>query len=377
MAETAVRRRIGIAGAGPAGLAAALALARDGHAVHLYERHPGLAPVGAGLLIQPQGLEALAALGLGAEFDAVSVPVTRLLGHTHRGWSLVDLDLAKRPARGVSRAQLAGVLYRAAAAAGAVFHFGREVVDLEEAAAGHDVFVIANGAASTLREPAGMAAPAVPYAWAALWGQFTVPAWPHAEVLLQRYRGTRQMVGLLPTEMTPQGLRLSLFWSLRRDAYEDWRAGDLEAWKQSVLDLWPEAEGAVGQIRRHDDLALAVYRHSWPRRMANPPFAVMGDAAHAMSPQLGLGTTLALQDALGLAHALRTHAAVPEALRAYDKDRLLPARAYQTLSRLLTPCFQGTHGGLVRDLAFAWGRKVPGVQWAMQRSLAEPPPGRN
>ncbi|KQM78734.1 NAD(P)/FAD-dependent oxidoreductase [Xylophilus sp. Leaf220] len=386
LATAAPRYRIALAGAGPAGLAAALALARDGHEVHVYERHPGLAPVGAGLLIQPQGLEALESLGLREAFDAVSVPVDRLLGHSHRGWTLVDLDMARRPARGVSRAQLAGLLGHAAAEAGARLHFGEPVESLRAEGAGawvnhggaasrFDLCVIANGAASSLRTPAGLADAARPYAWGALWGQFTVPGWDGATTLLQRYHGTREMVGLLPTEMTPQGLRLSLFWSLRRDGYAAWRASDLGAWRRRLLDLWPEARPVFDQVQRHDDLALAVYRHSWPRRMARGPFAVMGDAAHAMSPQLGLGTTLALQDALALAHGLRSHGTLAAGLAAYSRDRLWPSRAYQTLSRLLTPCFQSTHGGWVRDAAFAFGRKVPGVQWAMQRSLTEPPPG--
>jgi len=376
--------RIAIAGAGPAGLAAALALARDGHEVHVFEKHSSLAPVGAGLLIQPQGLEALAALGVGEAFEAVSVPVTRLLGHTHRRWTVVDLDFSARPARGVARAPLAQVLYQAAVAAGAQIHFGREVETVEALGpralariggveSHYDALVVANGAASTLRESAGLAAASRPYAWGALWGQFTVPDWPQPQSLLQRYRGTGQMVGLLPTGMTPQGLRLSLFWSLRCDRHAHWQASDLAQWRASVLALWPEARAAVEQVARHEDLAFAVYRHSWPRAMARAPFAVMGDAAHAMSPQLGLGTTLALQDALGLAHGFRTQATVAAALQAYERQRLLPARAYQTLSRLLTPCFQASHGGLLRDLAFALGRKVPGVQWAMQRSLAEPP----
>ncbi len=377
--------RIAIAGAGPAGLAAAIALARDGHAVDVFERHPGLAPVGAGLLIQPQGLEALAAFGLADAFAAVSVPVTRLLGHAHRGWTLVDLDFARRPARGVSRARLSRLLHGAAIAAGAQVHFGqpidtlgRDGPDAVLRIGGRDeryaLCVVANGAASTLRESAGLAAAARPYAWGALWGQFTVADWPQADVLLQRFRGTREMVGLLPTEATPQGLRLSLFWSLRRDRYDAWRTGDLAAWRDGVRRLWPEAAPVLEQIVRHDDLALAVYRHSWPRAMARAPFAVMGDAAHAMSPQLGLGTTLALQDALGLAAGLRGHTTLADGLAAYQRARLGPSRAYQTLSRLLTPCFQADRGGWLRDLAFAGGRRLPGVRWAMQRSLAEPPP---
>ncbi|WP_162591799.1 FAD-dependent oxidoreductase [Variovorax sp. PBL-E5] len=81
---------IGIAGAGPAGLATAIALSRLGHRIEVFEKHPTLEPLGAGLLIQPQGLHALDALGVRRAFDHVSVPIERLLGASHRGWRVVD-----------------------------------------------------------------------------------------------------------------------------------------------------------------------------------------------------------------------------------------------------------------------------------------------
>ena len=110
--------KIGIVGAGTAGLASAIALARAGHAVTVFEKHPSLTSLGAGLLIQPQGIAALDALGVGAAFHAASVPVTRLLGTCHRDWTLVDIPYDETEARGVSRAALAQVLLDAALALG-------------------------------------------------------------------------------------------------------------------------------------------------------------------------------------------------------------------------------------------------------------------
>ena len=56
--------RIGIVGAGTAGLAAAALLARAGHAVEVLERAPDPGPVGAGLLLQPTGMAVLERLGV-------------------------------------------------------------------------------------------------------------------------------------------------------------------------------------------------------------------------------------------------------------------------------------------------------------------------
>lgn len=60
--------RIGVLGAGTAGLVCAFALAQRGHTVAVFERHPQLAPLGAGILVQPSGVRALQELGMGEAF---------------------------------------------------------------------------------------------------------------------------------------------------------------------------------------------------------------------------------------------------------------------------------------------------------------------
>jgi hypothetical protein len=45
---------------------------------------------------------------------------------------------------------------------------------------------------------------------------------------------------------------------------------------------------------------------------------------------------------------------------------------YQMLSKALTPCFQANSKGLWRDLMFAAGLKLPGIQRLMYRSIAAP-----
>lgn len=377
---------IGIAGAGSAGLATALALARAGHRVRVFEKHHGFTTAGAGLLLQPPGVRGLDSLGVDIAALGVGAPIDRLLGLSHRGWRVVDIDYRGDGARAVTRAALGGVLFEAAQRAGAQFSFGCPVQRLDTAQgrarvrhgggeSTFDVFVVADGAASALREQVGLAARSRVYRWGALWGQFWVPEWDGASQLLQRFAGTREMMGLLPTDLGPQGVRLSLFWSIRHDALPAWRAAPIEAWKARLLQLWPEAEPVVRQIGGHDDLAVATYRHTWPRALARGPYCAVGDAAHAMSPQLGLGTTLAVLDALALARALGEHGAQAGPDR-YACSRLMPSRLYQTLSRALTPCFQASGPGLWRDLVFAGSLMVPGVRGLMKRGLLAMPQAR-
>lgn len=82
-----------------------------------------------------------------------------------------------------------------------------------------------------------------------------------------------------------------------------------------------------------------------------------------------VGTTLAVQDALVLAACVDTDGAIEGAAR-YAHNRLRTVRAYQSLSRGLTPCFQHDGKGLWRDLLFAGALLMPGSRYLMHRSIA-------
>jgi 2-polyprenyl-6-methoxyphenol hydroxylase-like FAD-dependent oxidoreductase len=350
--------------------------------VTVFEKHVSVIPLGAGLLIQPQGVAALDALGVGEAFRAASVPVDRLLGTCHRNWTLVDIPYDETEARGVSRAALSQLLLDAALGAGVEIRYaspvetivcrdGQADLCVQGQAAAFDLVVIADGAASILPAQVGLAVASTAYEWGALWSMFDVEHWPRETMLEQRYRSTRQMFGLMPTARVGGKLRLSMFWSLPCNEYAAWKERPLERWKDDLLSLWPESAPVVSQIGSHDQFAFASYRHARARRLARGRVCVVGDAAHAMSPQLGLGATLAVQDALALADAVEERGPVAGAVR-YSERRLGAVRAYQMLSKALTPCFQANGGGLWRDLLFASGLKVPGVQRLMYRSIAAP-----
>jgi 2-polyprenyl-6-methoxyphenol hydroxylase-like FAD-dependent oxidoreductase len=373
---------VGIVGAGTAGLAAAIALARAGHRVTVFEKHASMAPLGAGVLIQPQGVAALDMLGVGNAFHGASVPVKGLLGTCHRNWKLVDICYDNKPARGVSRQALSQVLLNAALPLGVRIRFGSPVdrirsdgmtasVHVGSTVCAFDLVVIADGAASALPAQAGLAVASNIYEWGALWAMFDVAHWPNEALLEQRYHGTRKMFGLMPTAWVNGKLRLSMFWSLPCRDHAEWLTRPLEDWKTELLALWPSSAPVVNQILSHDQFALATYRHARARRLANGPVCVIGDAAHSMSPQLGLGTTLAVQDALALADAVGECGAIAGAAM-YSSRRLRVVRNYQWLSKALTPCFQANSRGLWRDVLFAAGVSIPGIKTLMYRSIAQP-----
>src|SRR5436309_3407953 len=86
--------KVAIVGGGIGGLAAALALLKQGIDVDVYEQAPELKELGAGVQISPNGTRVLYALGLGDAIEKVGVIVAGKeirLWSTGQTWKLFDL----------------------------------------------------------------------------------------------------------------------------------------------------------------------------------------------------------------------------------------------------------------------------------------------
>jgi 2-polyprenyl-6-methoxyphenol hydroxylase-like FAD-dependent oxidoreductase len=377
---------IAIAGAGPAGLAAALLLARDGHRVVLFERFAVPRPLGSGLMLQPAGLAVLSELGLAARILALGRRIDRLFGRVLPSNRIV-LDVrydALGPGRfglAVHRAALFAPLFETVVhERGRELETGRAVSGLDRDAVGRpcvigeagrrfgpfDLVVDATGARSPL---AVLFAP-VPrrsLAYGALWA--TLP-WPSARfdphALEQRYRAASIMVGVLPIgrRVESEGEQTAFFWSLKQAQFDAWRAGDLAAWKADVHRLWPETAPLLDAIVDHEQMTFARYAHHTLARPFAERLVAIGDAAHAASPQLGQGANMALLDARALALALREKAEISAALATYAAMRRWHVRFYQALSATFTPFYQSDSAALprLRDSVVAPATRLPLVR---------------
>ncbi|MER8975712.1 MULTISPECIES: NAD(P)/FAD-dependent oxidoreductase [unclassified Mesorhizobium] len=372
---------IAIAGAGPAGLAAALYLERAGHRVTIFERFDQPKPVGSGLILQPTGLTVLADLGLLDDILALGSRIDRLHGADARtGRTVLNVRYdARRGSRfglAVHRAALFGVLFRAVRRQAITIETGIELETLETGEratlicgngrriGSFDLVVDASGSRSKLRRCVTNPGEPRSLAYGAFWASL---GWrgegfdEHA--LLQRYDKASVMIGVLPIGRPEPGAgkMAAFFWSLKQaDAECVWAAG-LEAWKARLVGLWPECAAFIDQIDSFEQLSLARYGHHTMKTPAGRRLAVIGDAAHSTSPQLGQGANMALLDAAALNYALIGTDRIDTALEAYVRARRWHVRIFQTLSLVLTPFYQSDSIVMpfVRDRLVATLAKVP------------------
>ncbi|MET0791770.1 MAG: NAD(P)/FAD-dependent oxidoreductase, partial [Polyangiaceae bacterium] len=374
--------------------ASAALLGRAGHRVTVYEEFQQPAAVGAGIILQPTGLSVLGELGVlgrvlerGARLEALHCVTPRgstifHLRYGHLAEGLFGL--------GMHRGALFQILHEAAVAGGAVLQRSTHVARVHERpgiaqvlnAAGetigeHDLVVIANGARSDLRRQSGLLLRDRPYPFGALWFVARDPERLYRQQLRQISDGTRYMLGLLPTGLGPSGgaaneHQVSLFWSIRMNRVDAFRRDGLAPWKAHILRYEPDAAFVLDQIEDVEQLLSAGYHDVVMSHWHTQRQVFVGDAAHAMSPQLGQGTNLALLDASELCNALAEAVPLAVALERYSRRRRAHLDFYQFASRWLTPLFQSDLQALgsTRNLAMSLACRLPFVQSEMLRTMS-------
>ncbi|MFD0978592.1 FAD-dependent monooxygenase [Tropicimonas aquimaris] len=327
-----IGQEVTVLGAGIAGLAAARALAMRGAQVKVFEQAPEIAEVGAGLQISPNGAVVLEALGLGREFEEISLESRgAVLRDYARGAEVLRLDLTRFGRFGlVHRADLIALLERGAREVGveiqldthvASVHLNgrRPVLFIDNADAEREALLVAaDGLHSRLR--AALLGEGQPQftgqvAWRALLpiepGE--VPA--EAQVFMGRGRhlvayplrgGTLlNIVGVVETpEWTEEG------WN---------HPGDPARFRS----LFSEFCGPVrGWLERLEEVMVwGLFRHGVAPQWSASNAVMIGDAAHPTLPFLAQGACMALEDAWVLAESLVRHDRANAALDHFESVR--------------------------------------------------------
>ncbi|CAI3152197.1 3-hydroxybenzoate 6-hydroxylase 1 [Acinetobacter calcoaceticus] len=384
-----------IIGAGTAGLATAILLAREGNNVTIFEQVDELSPVGAGLLLQPAGLAVFEHLGVLDEALTLGAKVTGLEGQLPDKRLLVNSHYHEASTNlyglGIHRSTLCHVLTQKLSqySSHITWRMNHTIERLEE----HpneirlfgfnqnqkfddcfDAVLIANGARSQLRPKAWVKVDQA-YPWGAAWSIVPECLALNPQILHQFYDRSKIMMGILPTgaiPSEPEQRLASVFWSLPTAQLPTFLKDEQskQTWLNQVSERWPDVAEWLKQILYNNQIQpkwlSAQYRDVVMTQFGQGRIGVIGDAAHAMSPQLGQGANMALLDAWAFSQSLQLaqkNQNIDWSLlwQHYHQHRRSSTQFYQFLSRLLTPLYQSDHwwaGGL-RDLVFPWMYQIP------------------
>jgi 2-polyprenyl-6-methoxyphenol hydroxylase-like FAD-dependent oxidoreductase len=332
-----------IVGGGIGGLTLAASLARRSIEAELIERAPSWSPVGAGIGL---GINAMMALGqIGADIGVLAK------GATFQCWNLEDakgrliisFDLAeatrraKVPAVSIHRADLHEALI--AAAAPVPIRLGTTLDTLAADAEGVDVafsdgsarryalVVGADGINSQVRE---LAFGRVPVRYAGYTSFRAVVDLARAMPDMIEMWGRGRRIGLAPIN----GKKLYCYTTLSVAAAEpDPPEGRLAMFRRAYGEFGGSFPEVLAQITSSDQLFRTDINEIIDTQWRKGRVLLIGDAAHAMTPNLGQGGAMAIEDAIVLSRLLGEYRSIDAALDSYVERRLNRVTLIQNRSR--------------------------------------------
>jgi salicylate hydroxylase len=346
---------IAISGAGIGGLTAALALARRGWQVCLFERMATLQEAGAGIQLSPNAMKVLAGLGLGETLEPhLTLPTAIVIRRGHDDSEVVRMPLANAAARWgapwgvIHRHALQAALAQAVAGEPAIrLHLGNPIEALKPDSSGVEVLlqggkgfrvdaaIGADGLWSTARLALGLREPPV---YAGKWAWRLVapmaglpPTMQGAETTLRLHSASHlvhypvsggQSLNLVA--VTHEQVAGEPQWS-REPRSGDAIAARFKGWAPQLVEALA-AQSGWRTWPLHDRPAATI--------MAAGRIALLGDAAHPMLPFLAQGAAAAIEDAAVLAACLAPgEPDVPAALQRYANARLARVGRIQAEAR--------------------------------------------
>lgn len=345
-----------IAGGGIGGLAAALGLRRAGWDVTVLEQAAVPGEVGAGISLWPNAMAALEVLGVAEVLRPDTVPSRSAGLRTPGGrWLIRTTTTAIRPGDAVPVLMVhRNALYRALRdrLPDDVITPGARVTAAEQDEHGVEVTFIRHGVTRGIRAALLVAADGIrSTVRSELWPDAAPPAYAGFTawrgVTDQAYRLEQQSVswGRGSEFGLTQLADGRVYWFGTANLPAGHRAEDEHAAVLRRFGHWHHPVGAVirstspSGVLRHD-----IYEH--PRPLPPPArgrIALLGDAAHAITPGLGQGAAMALEDAVVLAAELGTATDPRAGLRRYVDARRSRTTAVARQSARMSRVAQAQH----------------------------------
>ncbi|MFC6079810.1 FAD-dependent monooxygenase [Sphaerisporangium aureirubrum] len=331
--------RIAVVGAGLGGVAAAVGLHRMGHEITLYERATELREAGTGVVIMPNGIRALDAIGSADFIRGRTMPAVNGGLRDWRGRPLLITDAAQAQREVgatvvVRRAELhralrVGLPAESVRTATPVDRLDPTPTEVTVISDGHptmtaDAVIVADGISSRLRAQLFPTHPGLRRTGRMdLRGMLPTPPGLDvtsllASIMLDRRSGA--MFGLFPLGDN------DLYWFTDSKSSQN-QPTPAEARRQllSLTADWHPAVPTLIEATPPTDIyvdPIACLAEPLPT-LALGRIALLGDAAHAMTPDLGQGASQAFEDAAALTRHLSTATPpdVPQRFLHYDAER--------------------------------------------------------
>jgi 2-heptyl-3-hydroxy-4(1H)-quinolone synthase len=321
--------RILIVGGGIAGLALARALREHGFAPELIERAATWPSGGTGLYLPGNGVRALRALGLADQVLARAVPMSHQRILDHGGRPLAEIELSKiwspvGPCVGIARSELHRILL--VGAAGVSMRLGTSVTTLSQedeevnvlfsdgASGTYDLVVGADGIHSSIRQLVfGAIRPR----------HLGQVSW---RFVVDHSRAIRTWTAMLGPRRAflamPIGAdRLYCYADLVSPAKQDPTDRDLGRLLAFFADFAEPVASILSHLKSFDSIHFSPLEEVVVDACVQGRVVLVGDAAHATSPNMAEGASMALEDALVLTQILTTHGSRAEALSTFRERR--------------------------------------------------------
>ena len=363
--------RIAIIGAGIGGLTAALALQRRGFRPAVYERDAVAREFGAGVIIWPNARRALRDLGIDGPLADISSDVRTSYFCDYATGEVRDTrwseQLVEKHGMGnlqAHRGDLHGLLLQAVLANdAAAVHVGHQFVRLAQDA-GRVTAWFANGAevqADVLIGADGITSAVRTHVFP---GEMPV------------FTGQVTFRALIPWELLPPAIaertyamypgpqRMLLHYPLRRGQVMNLVAhGQSATWEEEGWSIPATNEEFAAAYSDFAPEVVAMIRaippgglFKWGLRDREPlatwskgRVTMLGDAAHPMTPFLGQGACIAIEDGLVLGRAFAAAASIEEALSRYEAARRTRGTNVQLWSREQGQALQASRKGKTAD----------------------------
>lgn len=324
-----------VAGGGIAGLTAAIALQQEGYHVTVLERADELKEVGAGLGLGANAWKALRMLGVMDELEPACHHLKEIEFLNQTGEKLNEIDIEKlNQEYGVAyftvhRAQLQKVLAQHLHVG--TLQLGKRIVQVEQSGAGVTVhledgtteggnaLIAADGIHSTIRNyivPDVMLRYSGYTCWRAV---IDAPPNTYMSGVFTETWGANGRIGIVPLTNN------QLYWfacvnaPFRSEKMNDYTTEELLHHFQDYHFPIPELLKWTNNERlfQNDVIDLKPMQH-----FAFDNILLIGDAAHAMTPNMGQGASQAIEDALVLRQAVNNEQSIEKAFISFEQERL-------------------------------------------------------